>query len=287
MGSPAIAVEPLRCLVEAGHDVALVVSNPDRRRGRGNELTATPVKQAAKDLGLPVTDRLADAITVEADLGVVVAYGHLIGDEILSELPLVNIHFSLLPRWRGAAPLERAILAGDETTGVCLMQIDEGLDEGAVYVRREVPIDGRTLSELGGALVEASCTLLIDTLRDGFDTPRPQVGDPTTARKLTRDDFKIDWTASAEETLRVIRLERAFTSLNGRRFAIGDARVADADGSAQVLLGAPPGTLDGTFVATGDDPIELVTVQPEGKRMTAATDWARGARLVLGTVLGT
>ncbi len=286
MGSPAIAVEPLRRLVEAGHEVVLVISNPDRRRGRGKELTATPVKAAAIELGLPVSDTLGDALSVDADLGVVVAYGHLIGSDILDALPLVNIHFSLLPRWRGAAPLERAILAGDRTTGVCLMQITEGLDEGAVYARSEIEIGERTLEELADALVHTSCELLIDALAHGFGTPIPQVGEPVVARKLRSDDFAIDWADTAEQVLRVVRLGRAYTTLDGRRFAIGRARIASPDDLPDGLSAQPVGTIDGTYVATADGVVELIEVQPEGKRSTPATDWANGARVNPGTVLG-
>src|SRR5205085_5491799 len=133
LGTPEIAVPPLRALVADGHDVRLAVTRADKRRGRGGHLMPSPVKVAAQDLGLPVTDRVDDAIDAGADLGVVVAYGRLIKPHVLAALPMVNIHFSLLPRWRGAAPLERAILAGDSETGVCLMQLEEGLDTGPVY----------------------------------------------------------------------------------------------------------------------------------------------------------
>ena len=119
-----MAVPPLRALVADGHDVALVVTRPDKRRGRGGHLMPSPVKAAALELGLQVTDRVDDAIDVGADLGVVVAFGRLIKPHVLERLPMVNIHFSLLPRWRGAAPLERSILAGDEETGVCLMALE-------------------------------------------------------------------------------------------------------------------------------------------------------------------
>jgi methionyl-tRNA formyltransferase len=123
----------LRALVGAGHEVVLVVSQPDKRRGRGGELAPSPVKAAAVALGLAVTERVDDVITAGAELGVVVAYGRLIRPHVLAVLPMINVHFSLLPRWRGAAPVERAILAGDERTGVCVMQLEEGLDTGPVY----------------------------------------------------------------------------------------------------------------------------------------------------------
>ncbi|MDQ4131986.1 MAG: methionyl-tRNA formyltransferase, partial [Actinomycetota bacterium] len=126
LGTPEVAVGPLRALVADGHDVALVVSRPDRKRGRGGALVPSPVKAAALELGLPVTDRVDDVIDVGAELGVLVAYGRLVRPHVLARVPMVNLHFSLLPRWRGAAPVERAILAGDRETGVCLMALDEG-----------------------------------------------------------------------------------------------------------------------------------------------------------------
>jgi Formyl transferase len=124
LGTPEAAVAPLRALVDAGFEIALVVSRPDRRRGRGGALSPSPVKAAATELGLTVTDVLDDVLGVDADLGVVVAYGRIIPSRILERLPMINLHFSLLPRWRGAAPVERALLAGDIETGVCVMDVD-------------------------------------------------------------------------------------------------------------------------------------------------------------------
>ena len=140
-GSPDAAVPPLLKLVEAGFEIPLVVSMPDRRRTRRAAPSPTPVKKAALDLGIPVTDQISDALSVEADCGVVVAYGQIIGVEFLMKLPMVNVHFSLLPRWRGAAPVERAILAGDQSTGICIMGLEPELDAGPVYRKREIPID--------------------------------------------------------------------------------------------------------------------------------------------------
>ncbi|MGA1358221.1 MAG: methionyl-tRNA formyltransferase, partial [Ilumatobacteraceae bacterium] len=140
LGTPEVAVSPLRALVAAGVDVALVITRVDKRRGRGGELSPSPVKRAAMDLGIPVSHRLEDALTVGADLGVVVAYGRIIPAAVLERLAMINVHFSLLPRWRGAAPVERALLAGDQETGICIMRVEEGLDTGVVYARVVVPI---------------------------------------------------------------------------------------------------------------------------------------------------
>lgn len=280
LGSPEIAVAPLRALVHAGHDVALVVTNPDRRRGRGKHLMPTPVKAAALELGLSVSHNLDDVLDVDASFGIVVAYGQIIGSHIIDELPMMNIHFSLLPRWRGAAPLERAILAGDTTTGVCLMEIAEALDEGDVYARSEVAIGEKTIDELRVALVEASCDLLVHTLEHGLAQPEQQEGEVTYARKVKADDFALDFTEPAVQLSRIVRLGRAHTTLRDKRFAIKTAQVDSSPANAA------PGTLQGVRVATGEGWLILETVQPEGKKPVAAVDWQRGARLGPDTVLG-
>src|SRR5580698_37560 len=164
-----MAVPPLRALVDAGHDVALCVTRPDRRRGRGKEETPSPVKAAATELGLPVTHDMDDLVApgVDVELAVVVAYGRIIPLRLLERVPMVNLHFSLLPRWRGAAPVERAILAGDRQTGVCLMQVEEGLDTGPVYATRAVPLDDDiSLDALRHELVSVASALVVDALAD-------------------------------------------------------------------------------------------------------------------------
>src|SRR5450432_3414989 len=202
LGSPADAVPPLRALVEAGHDVALVVTRPDRRRGRGAGTTASAVKQAAEELGLTVVtpERAGEAVAVVegsgASLGVVVAYGQLLRPAFLAALPggFVNLHFSLLPRWRGAAPVERAMLAGDRETGVCLMEVEEGLDTGGVYAVARVTIDSEeTAGELRARLVAVGSDLLVAHLPEvpGRE-PEPQRGEPTYAEKLTVEEFGLD-----------------------------------------------------------------------------------------------
>ena len=162
LGTPAIAVAPLEALVQRGFDVALVVTRADKRRGRGSALLPSPVKEAAVALGLAVTHRVDDVLAAGADLGVVVAYGQLIKAHVLEALPMVNLHFSLLPRWRGAAPVERALLAGDDETGVCLMQLEEGLDTGPVFGCERVPITTRTTAAaLRAELVRVGTDLLV------------------------------------------------------------------------------------------------------------------------------
>src|SRR5947209_7105830 len=185
LGTPEVAVPPLRALVADGHDVRLVVTRADKRRGRGGALMPSPVKAAAQELGLPVTDQIDEVMDAGAELGVVVAFGRLIKPHVLAALPMVNVHFSLLPRWRGAAPLERAILAGDAETGVCLMELEEGLDTGPVYDCSRLAIGAEeTASELRARLVDAGTELLVTSLRQGLGTPTAQQGEPTYADKI-------------------------------------------------------------------------------------------------------
>ena len=258
LGTPQMAVPPLEALVEAGHDVALVVTNPDRRRGRGGTLSPSPVKAAAERLGIPVGHAVDDVLAVHAehpvDLGVVVAYGRLIKPHVLAELDFVNLHFSLLPRWRGAAPVERALLAGDEVTGVCLIQLEEGLDTGGVYDRVEVPIGpDTTADDLRHELVAVGTRLLVDRLAVGLGEPEPQQGETTYAAKIDPSELRIDWSSSAEQIHRLIRLGGAWTTFRGSRIKIHAAEL-----------------VDGKIVPT--------VVQPEGKPRMDADAWRNGAR---------
>ena len=253
----------------------LVVSQPDKKRGRGGALLPSPVKAAAEELGLPVTARVDDLLDAGAELGVVVAYGRLIKPHVLDALPLVNIHFSLLPRWRGAAPVERAILAGDEVTGVCIMALEEGLDTGPVYACQERAIgQDETLEEVRAALTEMGTRMLVGLLASGLPEPRPQVGEPTYASKLEPEEHHLDWSRPAVELHRVIRLGQAWTTFRDRRL-----RVLGARPSAGPDL--RPGELDAAslLVGTGQGALELVEVQPEGKGPQPASAWRNGARL--------
>jgi methionyl-tRNA formyltransferase len=276
----------LRALVADGHEVAMVVTQPDRRRGRGGELTPSPVKAAATELGLPVTDRVDDVLDIGAQLGVVVAYGRLIRPHVLAVLPMINLHFSLLPRWRGAAPVERAILAGDEWTGVCVMGLEEGLDTGPIYACQEVPIRAeQTAEELRAELVSLGTDLLVRLLREGLPEPRPQEGQPTYAAKLEPEDHHLDWTRPAAELHRVVRLGQAWTTFRGRRLRVLRARLGsgDADGSDLTPGEVDPNTL---HVGTGNGTLQLVEVQAEGRAAQPAAAWRNGARLHPGERLG-
>lgn len=257
-----MAVAPLRALVGTGHEIVLVVTRVDKRRGRGGSVTPSPVKTAALELGLTVSHSVDDVVTAVreqgAELGVVVAFGQIIKPHVLDEIPMVNLHFSLLPRWRGAAPVERALLAGDAVTGVCVMALEEGLDTGGVYARREVPIGPEaTASELRSELVEVGTALLVDTLAQPLEewigAPEPQTGEVTYAAKFASTDFEIDWSRSAREVQRLIRVGGAWTTFRGKRLKINEA-----------LL------VDGTVVP--------VIVQPEGKAAMTFDAWRNGAQ---------
>jgi methionyl-tRNA formyltransferase len=302
LGTPDAAVEPLRRLVAAGHEVALVVTRADKRRGRGSALVPSPVKAAAAELGLNVTDDLGDVLTVDAELGVVVAYGRIIPVGVLDQLPMVNVHFSLLPRWRGAAPVERAILEGDAETGVCLMAVAAGLDTGGIYAEASTVIGPEeTADDLRSRLIAMGSDLLVEHLSNGLaglPVARDQNGTASYAEKILPGDFELHWDRPAIEVMRVVRLGRAWTTFRGRRLGVLRAtEVAPAAGGGSSPGGGPadgmprpgtrPGTLVDTVVATaGAGAIALLTVQPEGKRPMAAGDWRNGVRPAPGETLG-
>jgi len=272
LGTPEIAVAPLEALVAAGFEVVLVVTRTDKRRGRGTELSPNPVKEAATRLGLEVSHDVDDVLRVNADLGVVVAFGQIIKPHILKQLAMINLHFSLLPRWRGAAPTERAILAGDEVTGVCLMQVDIDLDAGPLLDMVEVSVASiDTADALRQRLVTVGCERLVVALQHGLPEPKPQVGEVTYAAKLSIDEFRIDWRESAHVIDRMVRVGLAWTMFRGRRLKIVECELG-------VEIGGPGDFLSGNISACGNGSITLIRVQPEGKPVMDAAAWANGAR---------
>jgi methionyl-tRNA formyltransferase len=289
LGTPAAAAVSLEALVRAGHDVALVVSRADVRRGRGATSTPSPVKRAAVDHGLEVTDRLEDVSGAGAELGVVVAYGRIIPGRILDALPMVNVHFSLLPRWRGAAPVDRAILAGDTETGVCVMRLEASLDTGPVLASRRTEVGEREhVSALTGRLAVIGAQLLVDTLAPGVDVlpaGSPQRGEATYAEKIRPEELRLDWARPASELERVVRLDRAWTTFRAERLLVLDAAARSTPRPSPHEVGGP-GVLHGTSVQTGDGVLELLEVQPAGKRPMAASAWGRGVRAEAGETLG-
>jgi methionyl-tRNA formyltransferase len=280
LGTPELAVPPLQALAAGGFEVVGVVTRADARRGRGGEVSPSPVKAAATALGIPVVHRVADGIELaeaaRADLGVVVAYGALVKPDALARLEMVNLHFSLLPRWRGAAPVERALLAGDVVTGVCLMHLDEGLDTGPVHARVEVDVSPTaTGASLRADLVRAGTELLLGELRAGLLPAVPQVGEAVYAAKLTPDDLRIDWASPAATVDRVVRLGGAWTTWRGKRLKVHGVTIHDPGATGDVL--GTDGTVGG---------LRLDVVQPEGKPPTGIADFLRGARLAGEDVLG-
>ncbi|MEM9745981.1 MAG: methionyl-tRNA formyltransferase [Actinomycetota bacterium] len=261
LGTPEMAVPPLRALVDAGHEIVRVITRIDKRRGRGGSTSPSPVKAAAVDLGLPVghdPDEVLDAVAAGAELGVVVAYGRIIKPHLLEAVPMVNLHFSLLPRWRGAAPVERAILAGDAETGVAVMGVEEGLDTGPIHAEERVPIDhDTTADDLRIELVDVGTRLLVDTLSQPVDEwirhGRPQEGEPVYAAKIEKSELELDLDAAGEVQHRLVRLGGAWTTFRGRRLKVHEADL-----------------VDGRLVPT--------VVQPEGKPRLDADAWRNGAR---------
>ena len=269
LGTPEAAVPSLRALVDAGHDVALVITRPDRKRGRGGQLSPSPVKACAQELGLTVGHRLSDLDDIAVELGVVVAYGRL-----------------LLPRWRGAAPVERAILAGDEETGVSIMTLDADLDTGPVHLEKRVAIDEKSLSLLLDELATVGAKTLVEVLEtpELLAHPRAQEGDATYAAKLSKEDFHLAPSTSAAQLLRVIRLGQAFVLVGARRLLIERASAFSGEDvasgtitvqDAQVLLGASDGA------------IVLEHVRPESAKSMSALAWWAGARFEQNVALWT
>lgn len=276
LGTPALAVPTLRALHGAGHEIVLVVTRVDAKRGRGGTLTPSPVSAAAQELGLSVSHDPNDILNVDAELGVVVAYGRLISAEVLAKVPMVNLHFSLLPRWRGAAPVERALLAGDTQTGVCVMGLEETLDTGPVFARREISIDAdATLESLRGRLVSEGTDLMVETLAGELGDPVAQEGEISYAPKISKSDLRLDFSRSAQQLDRVVKLGRAWTTFNGKRLGVWEVEVAEPAEAEQLAPGQITG--DG-FVGTGDGVLRLVEVQPESKKRMAISDWLNGAQ---------
>lgn len=290
-GSPAAAVPSLHALVGSDHDVLAVLTREDSPQGRKRVLTPTAVGVAASGLDLPTikANRLAGAATgqivdLAPDLGVIVAYGGLVREPLLSapRLGWINLHFSLLPRWRGAAPVQASIIAGDEITGASVFQLVPELDAGALYGQLTQPIGAHeTAGHLLESLSHSGAGLLlrvVDAIADGSARPEPQVGDVTLAPKLTLEHGRIDWSGPATTVDSLIRgvtpEPGAFTEIAGERFKIHEARIAR--GIAAIAPGLFQLVGGRVLVGSSSDPIELLQVQPAGKTSMRAADWWRG-----------
>jgi methionyl-tRNA formyltransferase len=297
-GTPEAAVPSLEALLGSRHEVVAVLTRPDAPAGRGRSLAASPVKLRAAAAGLEVlsprrpsepgfVDRLTE---LAPDCCPVVAYGALLPQQVL-DVPVhgwVNLHFSLLPAWRGAAPVQRAVLAGDEVTGASTFRLEQGMDTGPVYgVLTEQVRSEDTSGALLERLATAGAELLLrtlDAIEEGTVVAVPQaVEGVSLAPKFTPDDVRVDWTAPA---LRVDRLVRAATPAPGAWTTFRDRRVKLGPVRPSAAESLPPGELllDGrhVLVGTAGRPVALGVVRPEGKGEMAAADWARGVRPVSG-----
>lgn len=305
MGTPEFAVAALNKLLDHGYEVAAVVTQPDKPKGRKKTLTPPPVKEAALARGLPVLQparmRSPEAIAAIAELQpeliVTAAYGQILPKEVLQlpRLGCINVHGSLLPKYRGGAPIQRAIINGETMTGVTIMYMAEGLDTGDMISRVEVPIEkGDTSGDLFRKLSEAGAELLLQTLPsiiDGSAVAVPQDDAAATyAPNLSRDDERIDWSRSAEALYNQVRglapMAGAFTYLDGEVFKIWACEAEPDGGRAAVEPGTVLKADNGLLVQTGSGALRLLTIQPAGKRAMDAAAWLQGARLPAGTRLG-
>ena len=302
MGTPDFAVPSLAELIASGHEIVAVYSQPPRPRGRGQKLTPSPVHAFAETMGLPVftpesmksPDAVAAFQSLDLDAACVVAYGQILKAEVLDapRLGCFNLHGSLLPRWRGAAPIQRAIMAGDAQTGVQIMQMGVGLDEGPILLTELMDIraddTAATLSERMSHVGAGLWPRALAAIERGSVTPSDQVGEPTYAKKITPAEARIDWTRPAAEVDAHIR---GLSPFPGAWFEApsdtGHVRIkallsALADGA-----GKPGATLeDALTVACGDGAVRLIRVQREGKAAQSAEEMLRGFALPAGTVLG-
>ena len=286
MGSPDFSVPVLEALVDAGHDIAAVYCQPPRPAGRGKKDRPGPVHARAAELGLlvrhPVSlkgaDEQAAFAALNADVAVVVAYGLILPQAVLDapKHGCLNIHASLLPRWRGAAPIHRAIMAGDAETGVCIMQMEAGLDTGPVLLREATPIGAEeTTAQLHDRLSAMGARLIVqalDRLPDLTPVPQPEDG-VTYAHKINKAEAQVDWTRPAVEVDRLIRglspFPGAKCEMGGEQVKLLASRVVDG-------LGAPGQVLDGLTIACGEGAVEILRAQRPGKRAMDSADFLRG-----------
>ena len=300
-GTPHFAVPTLRRLLDSSHSVAGVITQPDRPRGRGQKITHAPVKALALERGIPVyqPDRLKPAEVADtlrgwgADLGVVAAYGRIIPEQLLTipRLGMVNVHASLLPKYRGAAPVHRAVINGDSQTGVTIMRVVKELDAGSMFAQVTRPIGPDETSDVvESALADMGAELLltiVEQLASGNAREEPQDETQATyASRLTKEEGLIDWTRSASDIHNRVRglypWPHAYTFFKGTRLIILRSEVADAGASA-----TSPGTIlratsEAIHVATGDGELAILEVQPEGRRAMRAHDFLLGHRLATG-----
>ena len=299
-GTPDFAADALRAIAEAGFDIPLVLTQPDRPKGRGMKLQASPVKETALELGFQVaqpeslkSESAQEMLrAVEADIMVVAAYGLLLPQAVL-DIPrhgCLNIHASLLPRWRGAAPIQRAIEAGDSETGICIMQMDAGLDTGAVISRHPCPIlPNDNAQALHDKLVEIGARAIVADLQhysQRNSQPQPEHG-ITYAHKLSKADAQIDWSQPAEAIERRIRafnpVPGAWCDYHGKPLKIWAAQAYPANGAAGSVLQADK---NGIQVACGSGSLLIQTIQPAGSARMEAAAFLAGHPVAVGSRFG-
>jgi len=295
MGTPDFAVPALRALHEAGHEIVAVYSQPPRRAGRGKKLTPLPIQKLAENLGLevrtPVSLKTDEAQQKFAALGldaaVVAAYGLILPQTILDapKMGCVNIHGSLLPRWRGAAPVQRAILAGDIETGITIMQMDAGLDTGAMLLKATTPIDAKTAGELTDILSQMGADLMVRYLASSGDYPPERQDDvlATYAKKIVKQEARLDFNQPAQQVLRQIRafnpVPGAFFEHDGKRYRIHSAEKVE-------MSGAPAAILDDQMaIGCADGAIRPALVQKAGRPKMTLDEFLNGTQIPVGTTL--
>ncbi len=310
MGTPDFAAESLKALAGSENEVVLAVSQPDAAKDRGKKVKPTAVRAEAEKHGIPVLqpakideEAISAIAAYSPDVIVVTAYGKLLPKALLDlpRLGCINVHASLLPRHRGSAPMQHAILAGDEKTGVTIMQLDEGMDTGDMLAKAETPVDGKDLEDLHDELAEMGGKLVVEVLKDleaGNITPEKQNDDLATyAPMISKKDGLIDFTRKAVEIERKVRAYRpwpgAFTFLNGDMLKVWRASVIPEDEAAG--YGAEETDRPGSVISVSDDGIAVLTgygavlleeIQSPGKRRMEAADWLRGKNVEIHTVLG-
>ena len=303
MGTPDFAVPTLAAIAARSDlaEVVAVVTQPDRPRGRGKKLSPSPVKAWALAHDIPVmqpvrardADFVAQLRAIAPDLAVVVAFGQILSQEVL-DVPVhgcINVHASLLPKLRGAAPIQHAIMAGERVTGITTMQMDAGLDTGDMLLRREVPIHAdTTYGMLHDTLMETGASLLVETLEQlaaGTLVRTPQTGGSSYAARITRETAVIDWSKSARELDALVRglnpTPYAQTSLAGETYKVGELRSTGRAASAAAGTIIAADAKAGLIVAAGDEDVEITEIQAPGKKMMAANAFLNGCALTVGT----
>ena len=295
MGSPGFAVPTLDALVAAGHEVVAAYAQPPRPAGRGKQLQPTAVEQRAREVGIEVRspkslkseEEQAAFAALEADVAVVAAYGLILPQPVLDapRLGCINVHASLLPRWRGAAPVQRAIMAGDDVTGVTIMQMEPGLDTGPMLLRRDVPIGSKNAMQLTDELAEVGAELMVEYLADPDrypPLPQPEEG-VTYAAKIRKEEARIDWAFPAPQILHQIR---GLAPYPGSWFEADGERIKLLDADVVVGDGQPGEVLDEHLrIACGEDALKPVILQRAGRSPMSPMELLRGFAIPKGTIL--